>query len=187
MGLVEHGLVKPRPEQQRHPHPRPSGYRAAQLGLEEVQPACLRFLFLFLFQTHEGLRGQAHWERVSELRSRVGAFLGVQWEEDHPRPRNIVCKSREAVDAQSSGRGQDPQRAPWLLQKRLAHRWGAPVIGCSSSGVVGSPSSENGWKGGGLKPRTTERAAEVGEGGRKGTWGQVEALGGAATWAHGAT
>ena len=64
------------------------------------------------FQTYKGLRGQACWERVSELRSRVGAFLRVQWEEDHPRPRNIVRKSREAADAQSSGRGQDPQRAP---------------------------------------------------------------------------
>ena len=68
------------------PPPPAQRCRAAELGQEEVQPACLRLLALFLFQTHKGLRGQAHWERVSELRSRVGAFLGVHSEEEQPRP-----------------------------------------------------------------------------------------------------
>lgn len=53
----------------------------------------------------------------------MGAFLGVQWEEEHSRPGNIVCTSREAEDAQSSG-AKTHRRALWLLQKRPAHRWG---------------------------------------------------------------
>lgn len=81
--------------------------------------------------------------------------------------------------------GQDPQKGPVAFTEETGPSLGAPVVGCSSSGVARSPSSENGWTGGGLKPRTTERAAEAGEGGREGARGQAEALGGAATWARG--